>query len=199
METQPNRNVTSSQAAATSTVFGILLIAAGLVFLVARFWNFDLGQYGWPLFVIVPGLALIALGVTSRPVAGLVIPGSIVTVTGVILAIQNSFNLWATWSYAWALIFPGAIGMGTMILGAVRGDGKQMNGGLQAMMAGLALFAVFGVFFEGMLHVSGLNFGVAGDILIPIVLIGTGLVLLITRILSGVGASDRSYRDPARL
>ena len=117
METQPDRNLISSNPT-PSMVLGILLIAAGVLFLAARVGNFDLGQYGWPLFVIVPGIALIALGVTSRQVSGLVIPGSIVTVTGLILAVQNALDLWATWSYAWALIFPGAIGLGTVILGS---------------------------------------------------------------------------------
>jgi hypothetical protein len=96
METPGNRNLASPTSTAMSAVVEILLIAAGILFLVARFANFDLGQYSWPLFVIVPGIALIALGVTSRPVAGLVVPGSIATVTELILAVQNTFSLWAT-------------------------------------------------------------------------------------------------------
>lgn len=190
MDTQSNRSMTSPSSTAMSAVVGILLIAAGIVFLVARFANFDLGQYGWPLFVIVPGIALIALGVASRPVSGLVVPGSIVTVTGLILAVQNTFNLWATWSYAWALIFPGAVGLGTLLLGALRGDGKQRSGGLQAIVAGLGMFAVFGVFFEGILHVSGLNFGVAGDVVLPAVLIAAGLLLLLIRIAGASGNKE---------
>ena len=190
METQSNRSLSSPNSTAMSAVVGILLIAAGIVFLVARFTNFDLGQYGWPLFVIVPGMALIALGVISRPAAGLVVPGSIVTVTGLVLAVQNTFNLWATWAYAWALIFPGAVGLGTLLLGALRGDGKQMSGGLQAIVVGLGLFAVFGVFFEGILHVSGLTFGVAGDIVLPAVLIAAGILLLVFRIAGSTGNKE---------
>ena len=96
-------------------------------------------------------------------------------------------------SYAWALIFPGAVGLGTLLLGALRGDGKQMNGGLQAIVAGVGLFAVFGVFFEGILHVSGLNFGVMGDVVLPIVLIGVGLLLLVVRIAGGLGKNKEVH------
>jgi hypothetical protein len=58
---------------------------------------------------------------------------------------------------------------------------------LQAIVAGLSLFAVFGIFFDGILHVSGFNFGAMGDVVLPLVLIGIGLLLLVLRIVGGLG------------
>lgn len=184
METT-NQSTPGSRTSMTSaTVLGGLLILVGIGFLVAQFTNVDLGQYGWPLFVVVSGVVLIALGLINRPAAGLVIPGSIVTMTGVILAIQNFTGLWASWSYAWALIFPTSIGIGTAILGLSRGNRKEVSGGVQVILAGLALFAIFGIFFEGILHVDGVNLGTVGNILLPVVLIAAGVLLLVWRLLS---------------
>ena len=49
------RRAPSNQA---STVGGIVLIGIGVLFLLQQSMGFDLGHYGWPLFIIVPGLAL---------------------------------------------------------------------------------------------------------------------------------------------
>jgi len=44
--------------------------------------------------------------------AASVIPGSIITIAGLVLAVQNTFDLFATWAYAWALVAPGGVGLG---------------------------------------------------------------------------------------
>lgn len=163
----------------SGVVLGTILVIAGVLYLIERFTPFDVGQYGWPLFVIVAGLALIAIGIASRSAIGLAVPGSIATVVGLILAVQNAFGLWATWSYAWALVFPGAIGVGTAIMGAARGDRRQLEGGVWAALTGVGLFAVFGLFFEGVLHVSGVDFGPVADVALPLCVIAVGLVLLL--------------------
>ncbi len=166
----------------TGVVLGALLILAGFAYLLARFAQFDIGQYGWPLFVILPGIALILLAVLMRSAVGLAVPGAIVTVVGLILAVQNAFGLWAAWSYAWALVFPGAIGLGTAIMGAARRDSRQVDSGIRAALTGIALFAIFGLFFEGILHVSGVAVGSTIGIVLPVAVIGLGLALLFASI-----------------
>lgn len=178
-----NKLTPGSQSNA-GVVLGALLILAGLLYLVSRFAPFDVGQYGWPLFVIAPGVALIAFGVAVRSAAGLVVPGSIVTVVGLILAVQNMFGLWAAWSYAWALVFPGSVGVGVALLGAAHREQAQIERGLWMALTGLALFAIFGLFFEGVLHVSGVDFGPVAGVVFPVFLIGIGLALLIAAIFS---------------
>src|SRR5438105_12328491 len=88
-------------------VLGIVLVLIGLTYLALefiprRFLLIDIAHYGWPLFVIVPGLVLIGVGMTVSGLSGLCIPGAIVTMVGVVLLLQNLFDLFATWTYAWA-------------------------------------------------------------------------------------------------
>lgn len=176
-----NKSVRGSQHDA-GLVLGAILIVAGVVYLLARFTELDISQYGWPMFIIVPGLAFIAIAVLIRSAAGLAVPGAIVTVVGVILAVQNTFGVWAAWTYAWALVFPGAIGLGTAIMGAVRRDAHQVETGLWSLLTGVAMFAVFGLFFEGVLHVSGVTIAPALGVALPVVVIGAGLALLVASI-----------------
>ena len=164
-----------------SLVFGGLLVVAGILLLVAQYASIDLGRYGWPLYVIVPGLALLLVGLLMRGASGLVVPGAVVTATGLVLTAQNTFNLWATWAYAWALIFPGGAGVGLALQGRVRGSARQVEAGLQGALLGLALFVVLGAFFEGVVHVSGLYLGAVGQVALAVALIVVGLVLLATR------------------
>jgi len=58
------------------------------------------------MFVIVPGVALLVLGlaVPSEGGLGMAIPGGIVLTVGLILAFQDSTGTYASWSYAWALV-----------------------------------------------------------------------------------------------
>src|SRR5688572_23511489 len=87
-------------------LLGIGLIAIGIAFLVLQQMELDIGEQGWPLFVIVPGIALIALGLTLPQGSGLVVGGTVTTIIGLILLYQNSTDHWESWAYAWALAAP---------------------------------------------------------------------------------------------
>jgi hypothetical protein len=177
MQNQMNRQT----SVGTGWGFGVFLIMAGIFFLVARFLPFDLGQYGWPLLVILAGIAFLAIGLVSRSSAGFVVPGSIVTSVGLILAVQNAFGLWATWTYAWALVFPFAVGVGIALLGMQLGQPEQVRVGKGMAGAGIVLFLLFGAFFEGVLQISGRDLSGPADIIIPVVLIFGGVVLIVLR------------------
>ena len=81
-------------------VLGVLLIVLGGLFLASEQFNVDWDRYGWPVFVIVPGLVLLVLGLAIPGEAGLglAIPGGIVTTVGLILAFQNSTDTYASWA-----------------------------------------------------------------------------------------------------
>lgn len=164
-------------------VWGILFVLAGIFFLAARYAPTEVGQLGWPFFLLVPGLVLLFIGATVRGVSGLLVPGSVATVVALILAVQNTFDLWASWAYAWPLVAPGAFGLGAALMGMVRHDRKQAEDGMRAILVGVAMFCVFGVFFEGILHISGLNFGAPVDIVLPVFMIAVGAVLLAFRLI----------------
>ena len=160
-------------------IFGGILIVLGVLFLAERAFGVELGRFGWPLFVIVPGVLLMAASLTvrGREGSGLAVAGAITTVVGLVLAVQNATGLWATWAYAWALVGPGATGLGLIFYGLIRRQRDLTSAGLRSLGSGLALFAVFGLFFEGIIGLSGEPFLLGSDAL-PVALIALGVVLV---------------------
>ena len=100
-----------------STVVGGLLVLIGAILLAGQLVRIDVGHYGWPFFVIVPGVVILFVALTARGAIseGLAILGSIVTMTGLILLFQDATNHYESWAYVWALVFPGAIGLGMIL------------------------------------------------------------------------------------
>jgi len=166
-------------------ILGIVLIALGGLFLVDRVVGIDLGRNGWPLFVIVPGVLLFAWGLSipGREGAGLAVGGGIATVVGLILAVQNATGLWASWAYAWALVGPGGTGVGLIGYGLAHRDRGLVANGLRSLGTGLGLFVAFGLFFEGVIGLSGAPF-LTTDIA-PYVLVGAGVVILALGLVRG--------------
>ena len=166
-------------------VLGLILIALGGIFLVERLTDIDLGRLGWPLFVIVPGVLVLVWGVSmsGREGIGLAVGGGITTIVGLILAVQNATGLWATWAYAWALVGPGGPGLGMTAWGVAHGDRKLVNAGVRTIATGLVLFAGFGLFFEGVIGLSGPPF-LTSDVG-PVALIALGIVVIAAAVLRG--------------
>jgi hypothetical protein len=170
----------------SGVIVGAVLIVLGLLFLAERVFNVDVGRFGWPLFVIVPGILLLAasLAVGGREGSGLAVAGAITTTVGLVLAVQNATGLWATWAYAWALVGPAATGAGLLFYGLLKGRREDISNGVRSLGTGLALFAGFGLFFEGIIGLSGEPFLVGSDVL-PLALIGLGVVLVAASLFRG--------------
>ena len=181
-------NINRQSAVSGGTGLGLILIVAGVIFLIAQHIPFDVGQATWPMFIILFGVSFLIIGLAT-PAVGFVVPGSIATIVGLILAVQNTFDLWAAWSYAWALVFPFSIGVGIALLGMQMKNQRQVREGTRMAGVGIALFLVFGAFFEGLLHVDGFEIGSVGSLLISFILIASGVVLLVLRM-----ASNRPWR-----
>jgi hypothetical protein len=166
-------------------VLGLILIALGGILLVDRLTGIDLGRFGWPLFVIVPGALVLAWGVSmaGREGIGLAIGGGVTLIVGLILAVQNATGLWATWAYAWALVGPGGPGLGMTAWGLAHGDRALVTNGLRTLGTGLILFVGFGLFFEGVIGLSGPPF-LTSD-LGPVALIVLGVVVIGAAVLRG--------------
>ncbi len=149
---------------------GLLLLAAGAWILIARFIHIDLGDWLWPFWIIVPGGIIMALGFrdTHRSNEGLVTFGSIVAVTGIILFVQNITGQWQSWAYAWALLFPGSIGLGRYLWGKRAGNTAAVQSAEKTLRVALVLFAAFGFFFESVLGIGGFGLGSAGRIVVPV-------------------------------
>lgn len=162
---------------------GILLIVLGVVFLVGRQLQFDWGAVGWPAFIVASGIGLfvLAFAVGGKPGTGFAVPAGIVTMAGIVLAVQNATGLWATWAYAWALVAPFGVGMGMIAYGLLTGQRDLVKGGTVPLLTGLGLFVGFGLFFEGIIGLSGLAIAgadtiiAAGVVILGIVFVITGL------------------------
>lgn len=165
----------------TSAALGMVLIVVGVFALVVVVAGIDLTQYGWPLFVIIPGLTLLVAGFVSFG-QGASIPGGVLTVLGLVLAYQNSTGDWPSWAYAWALIVPGGVGLG-MYLQAMRDrDQHALKTGRTLMFIALMIFAIGFVLFESILGISGRDYGIVGKAALPALLIVIGLILLVRSI-----------------
>jgi hypothetical protein len=164
-------------------VFGVLLIALGALFLVGQWFRIDVGHWGWPFLVLIPGLVLVAAGLWSRERASerLVVAGTVVAAVGLLLFYQNVTDHWANWAYAWALIAPAAFGVGKMVYGSAKSDHQAVAEGTRIAGIGLVIFLAGLVFFELIIGIGG--FGLSGWSW-PIVLIVIGAALLV-RSLSG--------------
>jgi hypothetical protein len=163
-------------------VLGVVLILLGVVFLVTQFigqwFAIQLGHYLWPLFVLVPGILLFAFALASRTSAGepLAVAGAMITMTGLILFLQNLTGLWATWAYAWALIAPTSIGLGQWAHGSVVDQPALVSSGRRLAGIGLLIFLLGAVFFELVIGLNGFGLGPWAW---PLLLILLGVVLLV--------------------
>ncbi len=161
-----------------AAILGALLIVLGLIFLAGQYLNLDIGRYGWPLYVIGPGLALMLLGLTQRGGSGLAIGGTVITVLGLLLLFQNVTDYWESWAYAWPLVAPGGSGLGMLLYGTRAQNASMARAGLWQVVTALAIFAVGFVFFEGILGISGGRFPLP-DWVAPSIVIVLGLAVLV--------------------
>jgi hypothetical protein len=162
-------------------VGGIVLVGLGVLFLAQQAIGFDLGHFGWPAFVLVPGLAMLAAyALGPRGAAGLAVPGCVVTTIGLILAVQNTFGVWQSWAYAWGLIVA-AVGLGLRLQGQRLEQQRAVEVGTRLLEGGLLAFVVFGVFFELILDISHFGGGALRGTVGPAMFILAGLYLLLRR------------------
>ena len=169
---------------------GGILIVLGIIFFAGEQLNIDIGEATWPLYVIVPGLALVTLGLTQRRGSGLTIAGSIVTTVGLVLLYQNATDHWESWAYAWALVGPGGSGIGMLLYGTRSRDAKMARDGFWTILTSVGLFAVGLVFFEGIIGISGERLPLPQWVL-PVAVIVIGVLVLVR------GLTFRDQRGPA--
>ena len=165
---------------------GGLLLLLGLVVLLGQVVDLELGRVAWPVFVIVPGLGLLGLGLAATGRLGevLAMVGGVVTMAGLVLGVQNATDRFDTWAYAWALVVLVGAGVGRWLVGMVRGRGELAASGGWLIAAGLVGFVVFAVFFEVVIGIGGRPVGSAGRYGLAALLILAGLVLLGRRLLA---------------
>jgi len=159
----------------------VVLVVVGIFALGVVVLGVDLTQYGWPLFVIVPGLTLLVVGFVGGG-AGASVPGGIVTMLGLVLAYQSSTGDWASWAFAWALIAPGGVGLGLYLQALRDRDPVILKRGRTLIFVALMIFMIGFVFFESILGISATDYGIFGKAALPALLIVIGAILLVRSI-----------------
>jgi hypothetical protein len=163
---------------------GVLLIVFGLILLADQIFDFHLGGILWPFMIIVPGIFLFygAVVLEDEAAKALAILSGIITMIGVVLLVQTITDLWASWSYAWALIAPTGPGIALWLLGSIKDREDLVKTGKDMTGVGLVLFVIAAAFFELVIGING--FGL-GSSVFPLLLIGLGLFLLIRNLRHG--------------
>jgi hypothetical protein len=168
------------------TALGGLLLLLGIAVLLGQVLELELGEVGWPFFVIVPGLGLLGLGLATPGRLGEVLAtvGGVVTMAGLVLLVQNATDQFDSWAYAWTLVFLVGAGSGRWLVGMVRGRRDLAASGGWLISAGLVGFLGLAVFFEVVIGFSGHPSGAGGRYVLAALLIVAGLVLLGRRLLA---------------
>lgn len=141
---------------------GIILILIGILLLLPRFTSFHLHTL-WPFIVLATGIGFVAGFLGNRSNVGLLMPGAIFIVAGLVFlycAAEGWYAMRTLWPYF--ILAPG-LGFVLMYLLGPKEHGLLIPGGI--------LLAI-GAFF--LLRRTNL------DYLWPVLLIGLGIVLLLT-------------------
>lgn len=175
-------------------ILGLALVVLGGLALIGRVVQVDILGLGWPIFVLAPGIVLFVAGLAVGGKAGLgfAIPGGIVSMVGLVLTVQAATGLWGTWAYAWALVAPGGVGLALVVYGILTGQADIARGGLPVLLTGLGLFVGFGLFFEGVLHMSGRSAN--ADLLFAGALVALGAVVVLYGLFARRGQSTDTTR-----
>jgi hypothetical protein len=161
----------------SGVALGVVLVVVGLFYLIVQVAAVDLSTFGWPLFIIIPGLTLLIVGLISLG-TGAAVPGGILTMVGLVLAYQNSTGHWTSWAYAWPLVAPGGVGLGLFLQGLRERSSGMIRQGRSLMLIAALIFLVGFVFFESILNISGINDVPIVKAALPALFIVIGILLL---------------------
>jgi len=163
----------------SSMAIGIVFVVIGIFALAVVMTGVDLTESGWPLFIIIPGLALIVAGFLSLGSVATV-PGGMVTMLGLVLAYASYSGHWAIWAYAWSLVAPFGVGLGVYLQALRERDRHSLQTGRTLLFVGFMIFLIGFVLFESILGISGRDaFGPLSKAALPLLLILVGAILLL--------------------
>lgn len=186
-----------SDRGASVAALGSAILVIGVIAYFLEMASVDvaswLGGSGWTLFIIGPGLALLATSLFLRDSAALMtlIVGAVLTTVGGLLLFQDQTDRYDTWAYAWALI-PGAVGAALAVHG-LRFHRPDLVSVGSRMIAGFGVVLIAGAwFFETIFQTNQPPFDLGDNW--PLALIALGGVLFVAGLLRGSfgGGSDEA-------
>ena len=178
---------------------GALLVVGGVGWFVARELRFDpfaaIADAGWPFFVIIPGVILMASSLIPKPPngVGFAVAGSIVTTVGLVLLYQESTAHWESWAYGWVLVGPGAAGLGMLLYGLIFGQRDLVSVGARLAGIAVAIFVVGYWFFETVFATGRAPVDLGAWW--PVAIIVAGLAVLTVGLASGGRRNERNDRS----
>lgn len=153
-------------------IWGILLIFLGLLILINRIYGIDLISinYLWPFFILIPGLSFELGYFTRRRDAGLLVPGGILTIIGLLFLFQTYTN-WKFAEVIWPIcVISVAFGLFQLYIFGNRHFGLLIPVFILGCIGGIGLVSIiFGEFLPW------LNY----SLLLPIVFILLGIYILL--------------------
>jgi len=180
-----------SRDGSASVVIGVGFVLLGVLFLLNQFFNLDFLGDLWPLFIVFVGLLFLGGAFAGGGGNGqMAIPGSMITMTGLIMLVMNATGRWEAWAYAWALIWPTALGIGLVVSGTRRDRPATTRTGWGMVRSGVLIFVLAGAFFELLIGLGGRQ---GNQLLWPILLIGIGVYFLFRR-----GQTSFKYRPDSQ-
>jgi hypothetical protein len=163
---------------------GLPTLTTGLILFFASITgHWSIWSYLWPLEVISVALGFVLMTFFLK-VPWLMIPASIVGLTGLVLQFCAATGLWNSWGVLWT-VEPFSIGLPLLIIGSMKKiEGVKLAGIILTVFAGVA-FAVMAT----ILTTLGWVTGVIG----PVILFGVGAWLLVSALMKN---KDSTGTDP---
>jgi hypothetical protein len=182
---------------------GILLIIVGIVILALQYVHIDMNwlpqrwaELSWPLRIIVPGLALFVVGLVlpDRAGEGLSGLGLVAAAVGTLLWYQDVTGTWASWAYAWALVFPAAGGLAGIIHGTLHANWRHVRDSVGGFLFGIVMFFILGFVFENWLGFEGFGLSRIAAWVPGVILLVLGVIVLFAGA-PGERSSRRAERE----
>ena len=192
---------TTAQRWSGLTALGTGLVVVGVGWFALRELRIDvleaISTAGWPYLVILPGIALLVASLLPTPPRGVgfAIAGTIVTAVGCVLLYQQTRGHWTSWAYAWALVGPGAAGLGMLTYGLVFGGRDLAAAGARLVAIAATIFAVGFWYFETIFTAGHAPFDL-GEWW-PAVLVGAGFAVLVAALLGRGSTPGEPRVDPS--
>jgi hypothetical protein len=162
---------------------GLPVLTAGLLLLAASLTgHWELWGKWWPLEVIALALSFVLAGLAWQQV-WLMLPGSVLGLTGLCLLYSALTGTWSTWAVLWTEL-PLAVGLPLLSIGMFRKqEGVKLAGVILVGLAGLSLAAL-----SSLLRPATL----VGGLIAPLAILIIGSLL----IFSALFPTDRKDRPP---
>ena len=144
-----------------STIWGIFFILLGCLLVADRFFNLDLfnAERFWPIFVLIPGLIFEISYFITRKAPGVLVPGGILTVLGILFYFE-SFTDWRFAEYTWPIyLLAVAIGLFQLYLFSGRNKGLLIPIFILTTIAAISFVCMF-LNLASQMYNSGIILGV---------------------------------------